>query len=105
MVELVRLMSVDAAGTYMLNTGQLALALVASGQLSAYINNYTNTWDVAAGAVLVEAVGGRVTDFSGRPIDYGTHTKVQVIAASDPAMHEELLRDVERCGGAAALVP
>jgi fructose-1,6-bisphosphatase/inositol monophosphatase family enzyme len=81
----------QADATFMINSGQLALALVASGQLSAYVNNFTNTWDTAAGEVLIRAVGGQVTDFQGRDIQYGTDTKVAVVASSDEDLHGELL--------------
>jgi len=57
-------------GTYMLNSGQMALSRVAWGNLDAFINNTTKIWDVAAGEVLIRAVGGKVTDFEGRKIDY-----------------------------------
>lgn len=82
-------------GTYMLNSGQLALAYVASENLSAYINNYTNIWDVAAGEVLVKATGGLVTDFDGRPIDYEKpkfeNNKVEVLATTNREIHTSLL--------------
>src|SRR3989344_5987937 len=41
-------------------------AMVARGSADAYITNYTNSWDAAAGALIVEEAGGKVTDFSGR---------------------------------------
>lgn len=81
-------------GTYMLNSGQLALAYVANGNLSAFINNYTNIWDVAAGEVLIRAVGGIVTDFAGRDIDYGQGSKVDVVASSNESLHNDLLNSL-----------
>jgi fructose-1,6-bisphosphatase/inositol monophosphatase family enzyme len=78
-------------GTYMLNSGQLALAYVENGNLSAFINNYTNIWDVAAGEVLIRAVGGRVTDFAGRDINYGQGSKVDVVASSSETLHNDVL--------------
>lgn len=80
-------------GIYLLNSGQLAMALVAAsgGGLSAFANVASSAWDVAAGEVLVRAVGGKVTDFEGRPIDYGAQ-KVQVLAARDASTHRRLRR-------------
>lgn len=83
-------------GTFMINSGQLSLALLASGHFSAYINNYTNTWDIAAGEVLVRAVGGQVTDFNGHPVQYGGGAKVNVIASTDEQLHDEILTVVGR---------
>jgi len=78
-------------GSYLLNSGQLALAYVAAGSLAAFVNNCTHPWDVAAGEVLVRAIGGAVTDFLGRPIHYAHRERVQVAAASSASAHRELL--------------
>ncbi|MGH2404750.1 MAG: inositol monophosphatase family protein [bacterium] len=44
------------------------LAYVAAGRLDAFWEPGLNPWDVAAGILLVEEAGGRVTDLAGRPI-------------------------------------
>jgi fructose-1,6-bisphosphatase/inositol monophosphatase family enzyme len=83
---------VSAAGAhYQLNSGQLALAYVAGGMLSGFANNSTNTWDVAAGQVLVEAIGGQVTRFDGSRIAYATPGKVEVVAGATSSIHRRLL--------------
>ena len=43
----------------------LDLACVASGRMDAFWEFNLNPWDTAAGILLVEEAGGRVTDFSG----------------------------------------
>lgn len=83
-------------GTYMLNSGQMALAHVASGHLGAFVNNTTGIWDVAAGEVLIRAVGGRVTDFNGRAIDYGESNKVSVVASRTPSVHDRLCDMIDK---------
>lgn len=45
----------------------LDLAYVASGRLDAFWEFNLNPWDTAAGILLVEEAGGRVTDFAGKP--------------------------------------
>lgn len=85
------LLTTASEGTYMLNSGQLALAYIANGLLSAFINNYTNIWDVAAGEVLVRAVGGKVTNFAGKDINYGQGSKVDVIATTSETLHQEIM--------------
>ncbi len=77
-------------GHYQLNSGQLALTYVAADILSGFINNYTNPWDVAAGQVLIEAVGGKVTHFDGTRIDYTSAGKIDVLAAGVPSIHSRL---------------
>ncbi|HEX7941187.1 MAG TPA: inositol monophosphatase family protein, partial [Gemmatimonadaceae bacterium] len=80
----------SCAGVYALNSGVLAMAEVAGGGLGAFVNNVTNLWDVAAGEVLVRACGGKVTEFSGAPIDYSVDKKISVVAAKQP-LHPSVL--------------
>jgi len=47
--------------TRMLGRAALAMAYIACGRLDAYIEEQISLWDVAAGMMLVEAAGGRVT--------------------------------------------
>jgi myo-inositol-1(or 4)-monophosphatase len=61
---------------------------VAEGALSARVWNSTKLCDVAAGALIVEEAGGRVTDFSGRPLDV---TAVRDVVASNGRVHDALL--------------
>ncbi len=45
----------------------LHLAYVAAGRLSGFWEIGLNSWDIAAGALLVREAGGEVTDTLGRP--------------------------------------
>lgn len=44
------------------------LAYVAAGRLDAFWEPGLSPWDLAAGVLLVEEAGGRVTDWAGRPL-------------------------------------
>ena len=88
-------LSPQFGGTYMLNSGQLALAYLAAGNLSAFVNSRTKIWDVAAGEVLVQAVGGRVTDFSNAALTYSGDTNVSVAAGRTKAIQKKLLGLIE----------
>ena len=46
----------------------LDTAYIAAGRLGAVLHTSINTWDLAAGSVLVEEAGGLMTDFTGQPI-------------------------------------
>jgi myo-inositol-1(or 4)-monophosphatase len=48
---------------YREGSGALSLAYVAAGRLIGYIESHLNSWDGAAGVAIVEAAGGRVSDF------------------------------------------
>lgn len=93
-VDKLKFISECFSSIYMLNSGQLALAYVANGNLSGFINNQTNIWDVAAGDVLVRAIGGKITDFNNQAIQYGDGKKVEVIAASTEKLHEKIIQSI-----------
>lgn len=70
------------------------LALVAAGKAEAVVSfEPKNEWDVAAGALLVEAAGGVVTDMAGQPLRYNQkNTLIQGIVAAGPKTSEALMR-------------
>ncbi len=65
----------------------LDLAYMAAGRFDGYWEMKLKPWDVAAGKLLVEEAGGRVSDFDGQPFDiYG-----QECLASNGLIHEPML--------------
>ncbi|MBM3458524.1 MAG: inositol monophosphatase [Armatimonadetes bacterium] len=44
------------------------LCYVAAGRLDAYLRNRTRRWDFAAGGLILERAGGRLSDFAGAPL-------------------------------------
>jgi len=64
----------------------LDLCYVASGRLDGFWELKLSPWDVAAGGLIVEESGGRVTDFSGR--NYTVYDKE--ILATNSLIHDEL---------------
>jgi len=65
----------------------LDLCFVASGRLDGFWELKLNPWDTAAGSMIVEEAGGRVTDFLGRPADIYRPE----IVASNGLLHEAIL--------------
>jgi len=65
----------------------LSLAWVAAGRLDAYWEPRLGAWDVAAGAVLVEEAGGRITHTDGGPLDLASPSTL----ASNGRIHAEML--------------
>lgn len=65
-----------------------AYALVAAGQIDLVIEAGLAPYDINAPIAVIEAAGGLVTDWQGRPAPGGG----QVIAAANPAVHAEALR-------------
>jgi myo-inositol-1(or 4)-monophosphatase len=64
----------------------LDLAYVAAGRFDGFWEFGLNPWDTAAGVVLVEEAGGRITDLEGRSYVLGGYS----ILASNGFIHEEM---------------
>ena len=64
----------------------LDLASVAAGRFDGFWEFGLAKWDTAAGVLLVEEAGGKVTDFSGKPYQLGG----PVILATNGLIHEEM---------------
>ncbi|MCA0394554.1 MAG: inositol monophosphatase [Proteobacteria bacterium] len=58
---------VEAEDVRRSGSAALDLAYVAAGRVDAYFEAGVQSWDVAAGALLVREAGGRVCDFKGAP--------------------------------------
>lgn len=66
----------------------LNLAYLAAGRFDGYWELKLNSWDTAAGVVILEEAGGRVTDFAGKPFDIYSGQ----VAASNGPIHGTMLR-------------
>ena len=64
----------------------LDLASVACGRFDAFWEFGLSKWDVAAGILLIEEAGGKVSDFEGNPYRLGG----PVILATNGLIHEEM---------------
>lgn len=71
----------------------LDLANVACGRLDGFWEVTLGRWDIAAGVLLVEEAGGRVSDIWGGP----THLQCGHIAASNGRIHELITETVGPC--------
>lgn len=70
----------------------LDLCWVAAGRVDGYWEWRLKPWDSAAGALIVEEAGGRMSDFSGRAFSpYGEQT-----LATNGRIHAEMLRVMRR---------
>ena len=69
----------------------LDLAYVASGRVDVYFEEFINSWDVAAGVLLVTEAGGIVSAFDGSDVDV---TAPAGIVAATPALHQTMIDGV-----------
>jgi 3'(2'), 5'-bisphosphate nucleotidase len=82
---------------------QCKYGLVARGDASLYLripaqNFYVEAiWDHAAGSIIVEEAGGRVTDLQGKVLDFSTGRKLaknRGIIATNGQFHDQVLEAV-----------
>ena len=64
------------------------LAYVACGRFDGFWEDGLNAWDVAAGVLLIEEAGGRVTDFTGGALNIYTPK----VLASNGLVHNAMMR-------------
>jgi myo-inositol-1(or 4)-monophosphatase len=77
-----------ARGVRRLGSAVLYLAWLAAGRLDGYWELRLGPWDAAAGSLLVEEAGGRVSDLAGGPLDLDAPS----IVASNGHIHGAMLR-------------
>lgn len=75
-----------------MGSAALDLCYVASGRLDAFFEYQLNPWDVAAGALIVEEAGGKVSDFKGGN-DYIFGGQV---VSSNGTVHQELMNTLQK---------
>lgn len=73
-----------------LGSAAIDLCWVAAGRFDGFYEHKLEAWDSAAGYLIVEEAGGRVTDFAGKNYSPYQHR----IVASNGLIHEELVQAV-----------
>ena len=66
------------------------LAYVACGRLDGYWEEKLKPWDIAAGFLLVREAGGKITDYSGAPLDL----RQDHVIASNSLIHDALAQEL-----------
>ncbi len=85
----------DARGTRSYGTAALEMVYVATGRVDAYLSTRLSPWDFAAGAILVEELGGVVTNLRGEKLNL--LSKDSLLAAK-PGLHQAILKDYLKSG-------
>ncbi|WP_428264730.1 inositol monophosphatase family protein [Haliangium sp.] len=79
-----------------MGSASLDLCMVARGWFDGYWENQLKPWDIAAGMVLVEEAGGRISSFTGGPVRPSTGE----IVASNGMIHDAMLAELATLPGA-----
>jgi myo-inositol-1(or 4)-monophosphatase len=78
----------------MLGSAALMLAWVANGRLTCYWEYDLSSWDISAGALLIQEAGGRFTDLEGN--DFTLRTRK--ICATNGKVHDSILNVLNEAG-------
>ncbi|MCU0356627.1 MAG: inositol monophosphatase [Cyclobacteriaceae bacterium] len=90
-LDIIKIFLEQSHGIRRLGSAAIDLAYVACGRMEGFFEYNLNPWDVAAGALIVERAGGKVSDFTGgNNFLYGG----QLIAAG--AVHPQMLEIIQR---------
>lgn len=87
-----RLFRQQIHGIRRFGTASLDLALVACGQLGAFFEYQLSPWDFAAGRLLLEEAGGKITTCHGTPLPLEKTT----VLATNNILHDDMLEQVRR---------
>jgi myo-inositol-1(or 4)-monophosphatase len=83
-------------GVRRLGSAAIDLCYVAAGRFDGYWELTLRAWDLAAGALIVEEAGGRVSKVDGSvQYLYPPHS----IVAGTPVVYEQMLRDLQKLNG------
>ena len=77
-------------GVRRLGSAALDLGYVACGRLDLFWEVKLHPWDVAAGILIVEEAGGRVTDFAGGPV---APNPIEIVATNG-RLHAEMIAEL-----------
>lgn len=81
----------ETRGMRRLGSAALDLCYVACGRYGAYYETTLNAWDVAAGALIVQEAGGKVSDFSNNQ----NYLFGGEIVAASPVVYDEVLQIIQ----------
>jgi len=84
-------------GMRRLGSTAVDLCYVASGRLDGYYERGIWAWDIAAGSLILEEAGGKVTDYRGDELDLEGRTIVASNGALHAAMTELTGEEDQRC--------
>ena len=88
--------AVRTRGVRRMGSAVLYLAWLAAGRFDGYWELRLGPWDVAAGGLMVEEAGGRLTGLTGEPLDLD-HPRV---VASNARIHDQMLAVLREVRGA-----
>ncbi len=91
----IHMMTRSAAGIRRYGSAALDLAWVAAGRFDGFWESHLNSWDIAAGMILVREAGGVTSEMNGgEPLETGS------IISTNPDLHPQLEKRLRQAGAA-----
>lgn len=81
----------NVGGLRLIGAAAAELCYIAAGRFDARIEAFIGPWDIAAGTLILQNAGGKVTDFAGGDTFYSGHQ----VVASNGRIHDFLLKIIE----------
>ncbi|KAJ0403929.1 hypothetical protein P43SY_009422 [Pythium insidiosum] len=94
MLDCVRELSAQCRGIRLQGAAAIELAWTACGRQTAFYELDLNSWDIAAGSLLVAEAGGRVSDSAGQP--FSLSTRNIVVSNGQGDVHATLLALIKK---------
>jgi myo-inositol-1(or 4)-monophosphatase len=82
----------DVSGVRRTGSAALDLAYVACGRFDGFWELKLSPWDIAAGAIIIEEAGGKITDFEGK----NNYTWTGDVIASNGIIHDFMMSKVQK---------
>lgn len=90
-VRLIERLYGNVGGLRLMGSAAVELCYIAAGRFEARFEGLLGPWDIAAGSLILQQAGGKVTDFSGGNDFYSGHQ----VFASNGIIHDELLKIIQ----------
>ena len=87
MLDIIKKITTKTRGMRRTGSAAIDLAWVSEGIFTVHFEMGLKPWDTAAGVAILEAAGGKVTDFKNRPYNLQSSD----ILASNGILHEEII--------------
>jgi myo-inositol-1(or 4)-monophosphatase len=85
----------EVRGTRSYGSAALELVFLATSRIDAYISLRLSPWDIAGGAVIVEELGGVITNLRGGKLNFLTQDSLLL---AKPGLHEIILKEYLKDG-------
>lgn len=91
--EIIRAVAAKARGTRSYGSAAIELAYIAAGTLDGYFTMRLSPWDYGAGIILIQEVGGVVTQVNGQSISI---IQANSLFAGRASIHEEVIGHIKQ---------